>query len=142
MGISSTSRLIHKTVEIFTSPKSVVYIEVGMLPPLCLSISLPGSFRESEGSVLFIFLKYVVYPRVRRTRVRHRGKLAAALCILALVTSSESELRKGNDSMTPGTIFTAASQLRVMGAHPAHLGAASAALKSTRFEVEAHMVIS
>jgi len=54
--------------------------------------------------------------------VKHRGKLAAALCILALVTFSESELRKGNDSVTPGAIFTAASQLRTVAAHPACLG--------------------
>lgn len=80
----------------------------------------PGSFRDSEDSVL-IFPKYVVYPWVHRTRVTHREKLAAALCILALVTFIET-VRKSNSSMAPEGIFTAASQMRMMGASPAHLG--------------------
>lgn len=51
-----------------------------------------------------------------------RGKLAAALCILALVTSSESELHQGKGSTTPLAVSTTTSQLRMTGAHLAHPG--------------------
>lgn len=46
--------------------------------------------------------KYIIHPSAHRTGVRHRGKLAAGLCILAVDNFSESELQKGKDSLTAG----------------------------------------
>lgn len=62
-----------------------------MQPRLYFSISLPGSFKGSEGSILSICTKHIAYPGAPRTRMRHRGELAAVLYVLALVTSGESE---------------------------------------------------
>lgn len=91
-----------------------------------------------KAPFFLFFPKYIVYPWVRRTRARHRGKLAGALCILALVTSSESELWKGNGSLTPGLFSQLPASrgrwdpilLALVGTHLPHLSCnASATLQ-------------
>lgn len=73
--------------------------------------------------------KYIIYPSAHRTGVRHRGKLAAGLCILAVDNFSESELQKGKDSLTTGVFSQLPASwgwwesilLALVRAHPSHL---------------------
>lgn len=76
-----------------------------------------------KAPFFFVSPKYIVYPSAHRTGVRHRGKLAAVLCILAVANFSESELQKGKGSLTSGVF----SQLPASwgwweSVHPACLG--------------------
>lgn len=94
-----------------------------MRPRLYLWLSLPGSLKDSEGSVLSLFTKYAAYPGVSRRRVRQRKAGSSAVYPgPARRGSSESELHKGKGSMTPLAVGTTTSQLRMIGAHLAHPG--------------------
>lgn len=82
-----------------------------------------------KASFFFVSPKYIVYPSAHRTGVRHRGKLAAVLCILAVDNFSESELQKGKGSLTTGLFSQLPASwgwwesvlLALVGAHPSHL---------------------
>lgn len=110
-GFPSPQDLSITLWKFFTSPKQLVYWEVWMWLPLCLSVFLQG-FRSLHSSYFPHIGSLPLSPENKSETQRKAGS--------STVYPGPGHLQSRKGSMTPGSIFTAASQLRTVRANPAH----------------------